>query len=32
MAKLGDLRNDFSKWEEVSRGADFPADKPSRVT
>jgi len=31
MAKLDDLRNDFSKWEEVSRRADFPADKPSRV-
>jgi NADP-dependent 3-hydroxy acid dehydrogenase YdfG len=27
MAKLEDLRKEFTAWESVSRGADFPADK-----
>ena len=31
MAKLSDLRTEFSKWESVSRGADFPTDKTSKV-
>ena len=25
--KLEDLRKEFSAWEAVSRGADFPLDK-----
>jgi NAD(P)-dependent dehydrogenase (short-subunit alcohol dehydrogenase family) len=29
--KLSDLHKDFSKWEAVSRGADFPADRASKV-
>jgi short-subunit dehydrogenase len=31
MAKLEDLRKDFSRWETVSRGADFPVGKASEV-
>jgi hypothetical protein len=27
MAKLEELRKDFSAWEAVSRGADFPKKK-----
>ncbi len=29
IAKLDDLREEFSEWESVSRGADFP--EPSQV-
>jgi hypothetical protein len=25
-AKLVELRDDYSKWEQVSRAADFPTD------
>ena len=31
MAKLSELRKDFSKWEAVSRGADFPPEITSKV-
>ena len=30
MATLLELREDFKAWEEVSRGADFPADQRAR--
>lgn len=31
IAKLNDLRTEFAKWEPVSRGADFPADKSGKA-
>jgi NAD(P)-dependent dehydrogenase (short-subunit alcohol dehydrogenase family) len=31
MAKLQDLRKEFSAWEAVSRAADFPKEKPGRA-
>jgi hypothetical protein len=31
IAKLTDLRENFSKWEKVSRAADFPTDKEKKV-
>jgi NADP-dependent 3-hydroxy acid dehydrogenase YdfG len=31
MAKLGDLRKEFSAWEAVSRAADFPKEKQGRA-
>jgi NAD(P)-dependent dehydrogenase (short-subunit alcohol dehydrogenase family) len=31
MAKLEDLRKEFSRWEAVSRGADFPKEKQGQT-
>lgn len=31
MAKLDDLRREFSAWEAVSRGADFPKQTPEQA-
>ena len=31
MAKLTELHTEFTAWEAVSRGADFPADEPQHV-
>ncbi len=31
ISKLDDLRDEFTTWETVSRGADFPADNPAAL-
>jgi len=32
MAKLDELREEFTAWETVSRGADFPTENPAMLT